>query len=332
MRRDLVLCLLLSAICACSGETGGAGAPAEPGGAAQAAADVDLGAEGRLVARVGQGGVTEEQFVELALRNPAVAQGDVSPELRKEILDRLVTEEALWQEAMARGLYRDPKVRKLMVNQLLRQAIYANVTAGDFSPEELRAYFEAHRDEFSVPEKVQAKRIFLRVGPNRSREEAMNLAAKIRQDLLQQPDRFKELAVQYSDGPFKRRGGDLGYISREGRAGIDKAVVDMAFQLEVGQISQPFEAAGGVNLVTVAARRDRVERTFEHMKGSVLRRLKNERYKELTAAFEEEIKGKYTVTVDEELLSSVDLAGARQERMGAAPPEGEPAAPPAEEE
>ena len=201
-----------------------------------------------------------------------------------------------------------------MINLLLREEIYTTVSASDFSPAQLESYFNEHKDEFIVAEKVQVKRIFLRVDGNRSIESAMFLAADLRSQLTVQPDRFKELAVEHSDGPYKRRGGDLGYLSREGKPGIDPEVVAKAFDLDVGGISEPFQAADGVNLIAVASKRDRVERTFDQMKGSVLRKLKNERYKEMTDSYIADIKQKYDVKIDEAVLDGIDLEAARRSR------------------
>lgn len=313
--RSLLSSLALAlALTGCSGNQAGGPAGGGPS-ASDATPDLEVATEGQIIAKVGKGGVTVDDYVERAIRSPSAVNGTLTPEAQKEIVETLVTEEALWQEAVAKGLYRDPKVRKIMVNLLLRQEIYANVTASDFSPEQLKAYFDEHRDEFVVPEKVQVKRIFLRIGPDRDKQAALDLAGTIRQQLVSQPERFKELAVQHSDGPYKRRGGDLGYLSSEGKPGIDDDVVAEAFKLDVGQISQPFEAAGGVNLIAVTSKRERVERTFEQMKGSVLRKLKNEKYKELTDAYVDRVKDKFEVSIDEAALNGVDLAEARKERM-----------------
>ena len=267
--------------------------------------------QGDVVAKVGKGGVTVEAFVGRAIRTPGAASNEVPLEARRDILMALVSEEALWQEAMEKELYRDPKVRKIMVNLLLREEIYAKVSAGDFAPEQIQAYFEEHRDEFTVPEKIQVKRIFLRVGGDRTLAEAKALAGDLREQLVAQPDRFKDLAAEHSDGPYKRRGGDLGYLSKEGKPGIEPDVVARAFELEVGDVSEPFEAADGVNLVAVVSRRERVERTFEQMKGSVLRKLKNERYRELEQSYISSIEGKFQIEIDDAKLGAVDLAEAR---------------------
>jgi peptidyl-prolyl cis-trans isomerase C len=73
---------------------------------------------------------------------------------KKEVADRMVEDELLYEEALKRGLDKDPKVKKVMVNTLLREEVYANVRSADFTDQELQTYFEAHKDEFIVPEKV----------------------------------------------------------------------------------------------------------------------------------------------------------------------------------
>ena len=309
---------LTALLMACGGESEtptevvAGGAPSSEG-----VLDAIVHAEGDLIANVGAGGVGVEEFTAAAIRT-APADGEaLSSDERREVLEQLITEEALWQEAAKKGLYRDPKVRKIMVNLLLREEIYSNVNASDFSEEEMQRYYDEHREEFVVPEKIQVKRIFLRVSDKRSLEEATSQAADIRRQIVASPDRFKELAAEFSEDPYKRRGGDLGYISREGKPGIDPAVVAKAFELDVQAVSEPFEAGGGVNIVAVANKRDRVERTFAQMKGTALRKLKNEKYKELTDGYVDDIRKNFDVTIDEATLASVDLDAAKVRRPDA---------------
>ena len=314
---------LLALLVGCGGETdptsdeivGVSGSP-------DSVHDAIVHADGDLIATVGAGGVAIDDFTGAAIRTAPADGAALTGEERREVLDQLITEEALWQEAAKKGLYRDPKVRKIMVNLLLREEIYSNVNASDFSEEEMLRYYEEHRDEFVVPEKIQVKRIFLRVSDRRDLDEAMSQAVAIRKQIVAAPDRFKELAAEFSEDPYKRRGGDLGYISRDGKPGIDPAVVAKAFELDVQAVSEPFEAGGGVNIVAVANKRERVERTFAQMKGTALRKLKNEKYKELTDGYVSTIREHYNVQVDEAMLAAVDLEAAKVRR-----PEGRPARP-----
>lgn len=287
------------------------GCSGEPTGALPVAggADPTTGQPtGRVVATVGDGFVTESDFAAAASRVQQAGQ-ELTPEERKEVLDKLVTEEILFQQATQKGLYRDPKVRKIMVNLLLREEVYDDVRTSDITNEELEAFYESHKAEFTVPEKIQIKRILLRFGGDsgRTETEAMALGKELQGKIKKDPTLFKDMAEQHSDDPYKRRGGDLGYVARDGKTGVPPEVVEKAFTLNVGQLSEPFVAGEGVNLVLVAAKRQAVERTFDQMKGSVLRRLKNEKFQELTEGYIAEVKGKYSVSVDDAVLSSVKV-------------------------
>lgn len=292
---------LVIAMLGCGQEPNGPGAP-PPG------SDPSAAPSGRVVAKVGDGFVTESDFAAAASRVQQAGQ-ELTPAERKDVLDKLVTEEILFQQATEKGLYRDPKVRKIMVNLLLREEVYDDVRTSDISTEELEAFYEAHKSEFTVPEKIQIKRIFLRFGGESGRTEAdaLALGKELQGKIKKDPTLFKDLAEQQSDDPYKRRGGDLGYVARDGKPGIPPEVIEKAFTLNVGQLSEPFVAGDGVNLLLVAAKRQAVERTFDQMKGSVLRRLKNEKFQELTEGYIAETRGKYTVDVDDAVLSSVKV-------------------------
>jgi hypothetical protein len=67
---------------------------------------------------------------------------------------------------------------------------------------------------------------------------------------------------------------------------------------------------GGLNILHVANKRERVERTFEQMRGSVLRRAKNEKFEELSKSFVERLKAGAKITVDEAALGGYTPAPA----------------------
>lgn len=80
-------------------------------------------------------------------RTPLTAQD------RRRILDRLVDEELLVQHGVASGLVReDRRLRGALVSDVM-----ATATSGVGEPDEaaLRAWFEAHRDYFSMPGRMR---------------------------------------------------------------------------------------------------------------------------------------------------------------------------------
>ena len=262
---------------------------------------------GAVVATVNGMPVGERNLQEFASRHAPGDGTEVTDEIRQKVLDEALTDEVLFQEAFARGLYQDPKVRTLMINFLLREEVYGNVNGSEFSNEEAQAYFKEHKDEFTVPEKLQVKRIYIKVGDGRSSTEAEALAQELHRQILAKPDSFSAVASEHSEDPYKRRGGDLGYLSKEGKPGVEAEVIKRAFAMNVGDISEVFLAGTGYHILQVAAKREALERTFEQMKGSVLRRLKNARYEEMTDTFIDDLKEKYPIAVDEAALASIEL-------------------------
>jgi peptidyl-prolyl cis-trans isomerase C len=276
----------------------------------------DASTVGMVLATVEDAPIGSTLFDLDAARVTPADGGQLSLAEKKGILDELVTQEILFQEASKEGLYLDPKVKKIMVNLLLRKNVYAKVKTSDFTPEELQRHYEEHQEEFVVPEKIQVKRIFLKVRDDKPVEAVKQLAEELQQKVKSDPESFKDVAAEYSEDPYRRRGGDLGYISRDGKPGIDESVISKAFELAVGQVSEPFEAAGGYNILMVANKRERVVRTFEQMKGSVLRKLKNDRYKQLTDEYINSIRAGYAVSVEEQALKAYQVRSGRGINMG----------------
>jgi parvulin-like peptidyl-prolyl isomerase len=280
---------------------------AASGGSTAAAED-----KGEVLATVNGMDVGSTEFEEMASRKQPAAGDSLSLEEKKEVLDRLIEEKLLYKAALAKGLDQDPKVQKVMVNTLLREEVYASVRNSDFNDEELQAYYEAHKDEFVVPEKVQIKRILIKVGDERDDATAKAEAERIRKELSGNTDKFKELAAKHSEDPFRRRGGDVGFVAATGKPGLDDEVVAKAFTQKVGQLSEVFKSSEGYNIILVANKRERVERTFQQMKGSVLRKVKNERLKSLYENYVSNLRTGAKVQVNEDKLALVEVKATRR--------------------
>jgi peptidyl-prolyl cis-trans isomerase C len=304
---SLVLGMLLIG---CEANTSSSAGGPNAGGAA--AADI-----GEVIATVDGLSIGSKDFEKAAARTAPEDGESLSDAERHEVLDRLIADKVLYREALRLGLDQDPKVQKVMVNTLLRQEVYAQVRNSDFGEEMLKAYYDEHPEEFVVPEKVQIKRILVRVNDERSDAEALAEAQRLRALVAGNPkDDFKEVASKHSEDPYRRRGGDVGFVSAEGKPGLDEAIVAKAFEMSVGEVSEPFKTDDGYNIVYVANKRERVERTFQQMKGSVLRKVKNEKLKELYQSYVDQLKQGAKIEIDEAQLAAIDIKAA----VRAAPP------------
>jgi peptidyl-prolyl cis-trans isomerase D len=83
--------------------------------------------------------------------------------------------------------------------------------------QEIEAYYDAHKGEYSVPEQAKSRHILIKVAPNADAKEDAAAKAKA-EDILKQIQKganFADLAKKYSDDPgSKDNGGELGFARR----------------------------------------------------------------------------------------------------------------------
>ncbi len=116
---------------------------------------------------------------------------------------------------------------------------------------EIQSYYDLHPKEFLVPERVRARHILVKVPEDadaKSKEDALSKA----RDLLsrvQGGESFESVAKAASeDATSAQSGGDLGYLSR---GTMDPQLERVAFDLEVGKVSEPFLTQSGYHLMLV---------------------------------------------------------------------------------
>ena len=113
--------------------------------------------------------------------------------------------------------------------------------------------FEKNRRELDGT-KLRVSQIILRPDGGRAdggAEDLLKEAGRLRRQIIQGRISFADAAAQHSAGPSHRRGGDLGWIGREGP--MEEVFTSQVFQLAKGTVSEPFVTRSGVHLVTVTA-------------------------------------------------------------------------------
>ena len=260
--------------------------------------------------------ITVDDFQRTAARMRA-PDDPMDEAFKREVLEEVVSEFLLYEQALKQDIDEDPKIRKMMVNTLLKRDVYGTLDPSAITEDELRAYFEEHKEDFVVPEKVQIKRILLKVTDETGKEEARGKAEEIKAQIEENPKQFKALAQEHSQGPYARRGGDLGFVGVKGKPGVDEAIITAAFEMEKSEVSEVIETDDGFSILYVPNKRDRVERTFEQMRGSVLRKVKSDRYNQLYESYVGNLKTGAEIDVDETAVSSYEYT---VERRGASAP------------
>lgn len=267
---------------------------------------------GEQIAAVNGVGIGSEDFAVMASRTTPEDGKTLSLDERKEVVDKLVMEELLFQKALEKGYDQDPKVKKVMINALVRAEVYDTVKNSDFSDEELKAYYEEHKEEFTVPEKVQIYSLLIKVTDELPEADAKAKVDRLYTQIKKDPSKFRDIAKNESDSPYKRRGGDVGFVPKTGKPGLEQDLVDKAFAMKVETLSEPFKSKAGWNVIYIPAKREAKERSFKDMKGSVLRKVKNEKVKDMYDSYTSGLKTDVNIAIDEAKLQAVEVKRAAQ--------------------
>ncbi|MFL6259848.1 MAG: peptidyl-prolyl cis-trans isomerase [Thermoanaerobaculia bacterium] len=146
------------------------------------------------------------------------------------------------------------------------------------SDQDLQSYYEAHKAEFSQEEQVKARHILVMVNDQRDDAQAQARLAEAKAKLAGGAD-FAAVARQYSDDTAsKDKGGDLGWF---GRNKMVKEFEDAAFSAQPGKLVGPVKSSFGYHLIEVTEKRPAGQQPFEAVKGQLSARLTAERSRDL---------------------------------------------------
>lgn len=138
---------------------------------------------------------------------------------------------------------------------------------------EYEARLEMQRSASASGQRREAAHIMLKVGDERSEEEAVSRARELRQR-LEAGASFAELAEQVSEDPATAsQGGSLGHIRR---GDLPKSLEKVLFALEPGEVSEPVVSDAGVHLIRLSGieGEDKEPPSLEEMRGDIVRDLR----------------------------------------------------------
>lgn len=192
---------------------------------------------GDEVATVNGQAISKAAFEEaLAGMPPQMQERMGTPEGKVSLLDDLVTQEVLLQEARRLGVEKDPVVKNRLEEarrQILVQSVIEKIAENDVTDDKVKTYYQSHKDEFR---QVRASHIV--VETEDQAKDAKKRAAS---------GDFAELAKEISTDPSaKENGGDLGYFRRDQMV---KPFADKAFSMKVGEVSDPVKTEFGYHII-----------------------------------------------------------------------------------
>jgi peptidyl-prolyl cis-trans isomerase C len=254
-------------------------------------------AEVGVAAKVNGAEITQAQlqrsFEGYLKQNNINIQGIRNPlqfkQLQKTVLDVLISQELLWQEAQNKKVaasdeevkgvvdqiesgFPSPEAfanhvgkngftkeefthdvkRQLSVRQLINKEIAPSVSVSD---EEIHSFYTANQNRFVSPEQVRARHILIKVKPDADRA-AQEATKKTIDDIRAQAESgsdFAELAKKHSEDSSAARGGDLGFFSR---GQMVPPFETAAFALKPGEISEVLKTRFGYHIIKMEEHRE----------------------------------------------------------------------------
>jgi len=212
-----------------------------------------------------------------------ITQPSAYRKIQEEVIEQIVVQELLWQEAQRRGtVIGDEKVdqevaklkssfdselaftfkieeggftektfrenirQQMSVQHMIANDITEGITVDDAAVE---AFYNENLEQMAVPERVHARHILVKfeAGNDASRAAAEKKLADLEAQ-VEAGESFALLAIEHSEGPSGQKGGDLGYFER---GQMVKEFDDAAFGAEPGSIVGPVETQFGLHLIKV---------------------------------------------------------------------------------
>lgn len=218
--------------------------------------------------------------------NPAARAALGSDKAR--LLEEMITETILIQEARRRGLERDPEVRRL-TKEATRQILLGRLLekvgepqADSITESQIEGFYSANPEAMKEPETFRASHIL--VETEEKAKEAL--------DRLKKGEPFAKVASELSTDPTKTRGGDLGFFSKGQLIPEFEAA---CLKLETGQMSGVVKSSLGFHIILLTDRRDARARPLEEVKESIRRKLASDLKQRQLQEFVQGLKGKAQV-------------------------------------
>ena len=163
--------------------------------------------------------------------------------------------------------YRQELKDDLLIDAVLRRELAEGINVTD---DQVETYFKKNSNRFSSTEQRRASVILIKAGAKGDREARQTLQ-KILGRLKKGGD-FAELAQLHSQDSLAKRGGDLGFFTKDRMFG---PFAKLAFQLKVGEVSEIFRTQHGLQILKVTDKKAAVNGSLVTEKENIRKLLLN---------------------------------------------------------
>jgi len=264
------------------------------------APSAEAGAENKVVMTVGDQKITAKEFDQMIEALPEQYRTQARGPMKRQMAEQIARVKLLASEARKRGLDKDAVTQariRFQEENLLAGVTYTElVNKTKVDDAAIQSYYDQHKGEY---ENVSARHILIKFKgspvptkegkPELTEEQALAKAQELKKQLAAGAD-FATLAKAESDDSGSgANGGDLGSF---GRNQMVPEFETAAFQLPVGQVSDPVKSQFGYHVIRV----DKHEsKPLDQVRGEITEKIKPEAARKAV----EDLRKSAQVTLDD---------------------------------
>ncbi len=231
---------------------------------------------------------------------------------RRRLVEEMVMETVLTQEARRRGLDNDAEVR-LLINEARRQIMLGRLLEvirqegqTKVSDEEIAKFYEKNKDKIIEPETFRASHILVE-----GEEAAKKALARVNGG-----EAFSKVAEEVSTDPTKSKGGDLGYFTKGQLIPEFEAACE---KLKPGEISPIVKSPLGYHLILLTERRPSRSLSLDEVREQIRRQLIAQQQQQKVGTFVQQVRSKAQVKIHEEAIPTVQNPSAPNQPSPSSP-------------
>ena len=221
--------------------------------------------------------------------NPQLKQYFGGEEMNKEVVNELVYQTLLYEEAMEKGMDKDDeftqvleKTRESMLKTYALGKLLATVSVTD---DEIKKFYEDNKDLFKENESANASHILVA-----EEDKANEIYEKVKNG-----EDFASLAKEFSTCPSKEKGGELGTFTR---GQMVKEFEDAVFNNEVATITEPVKTQFGYHIIKINDKNEGRDLSFDEVKDKIAAQVRRQKEQALYNEKITELKEKYQVKMN----------------------------------
>ena len=213
-------------------------------------------------------------------------------------------EKAVESQGIAWEDYKTQLRNGLLTQEVIRQQVGGRM---DIGSDEVKKYYEDHKDQFTRPEQVELGEIFLSTeGKTPEEIAAVRTKADDLHNRVAKGENFVEIAKRYSEGTTARDGGDLGRFER---GQLAPQLEDAVFKMDRNGITDVIQTKTGFEILKVLNHFDAGLQPLDKVEGEITNRLYSQKMEPALRTYLAELREESYVLVKPGFTDSAAVTG-----------------------